>query len=268
MSKPRAASALAAVAVAVVLLVSCGAGDTGAADQVTDYGARLNGKAANTLVGATTYHFEHGPTDSYGSTTPTRSAYVLDPSVAVPVSASVKGLAEGTEYHYRLCAYDVDGHGACGLDQSFTTSSGHDYVFGEGVTLDLGFGVIGGRADAQSGPDGSDPTGRAGGVPGARSVRWFDEGPVTCLHVEGNRAPIGYLADPIGVGPPDEDLPVPEMVFVEDNGPTGDRWSGVQVLSAPATTCPTPTAADFPTDPAYSVLTSGDFTVRDVADDP
>jgi hypothetical protein len=59
------------------------------------------------------------------------------------------------------------------------------------------------------------------------------------------------------------------MLFVEDNGPSGDRIGFVQ-LTNPATTCPSPSDADFVPfmvggNAVAPVLNSGDFTVHDHA---
>jgi hypothetical protein len=259
---------LASLAGAVLLLASCSFGVTSAPDQIADFGARLRGEVGNVEPGSVSYHFEYGPTDAYGSSTPVGQVWIDDPEVVRPVERFVSDLAEGTEYHYRLCTEDVDGHGTCGADTTFTTTSGHDEVHGFGLVFslpELGF-AIGGSVQASSDADGANAFGQVVAVPGSRYFRLEDAGPVTCLRVEGNRAAIGFISEPFDVGNPD-DLPVPMMVFVEDNGPTGDRW-GRTTLPAPADTCPVPTDADFPSfvvGPATipPVLTSGDFVVDD-----
>jgi hypothetical protein len=67
---------------------------------------------------ATTFHFEFGPTDSYGQQTPEGSAgQGFD---AAPVETQVTGLGSGTTTHYRLVATNADGT-TTGADQTFAT---------------------------------------------------------------------------------------------------------------------------------------------------
>jgi hypothetical protein len=126
--------------------------------------------------------------------------------------------------------------------------------------------VIGGTVEASSAADGSGATGFAESLPGVRYFRLPDRGSVTCLRVEGNRAAVGFLADPIGTGDP-SDVPVPMMAFVEDNAATAtpDRWVSRQI-PAIATSCPAATDADF-VDEVYPTfgarVTQGDFVVHD-----
>jgi streptogramin lyase len=87
----------------------------------------LNGHGA-TLHGAldpsgqeTTYQFEYGTTLSYGSTAPAMPAAAGSGWSVEPVSQTVKGLAAGTLYHYRLVAKSVVGT-TYGPDATFTTS--------------------------------------------------------------------------------------------------------------------------------------------------
>jgi hypothetical protein len=68
----------------------------------------------------TTYHFEYGPTASYGSSTVSKS--ISSGGTAVPVRTNVAGLAPGTTYHFRLFAENTAGP-VEGVDQTFTTSS-------------------------------------------------------------------------------------------------------------------------------------------------
>ena len=91
---------------------------------------------------------------------------------------------------------------------------------------------------------------------------------MTCLRIDGNRATVGFVAQPLDFVDPDAQ-PVPQLLFVEDNGTTGDRL-GRQVLGAPATTCPAPTAADFVNFDVGGfavppVLTEGDFVIHDAS---
>lgn len=67
---------------------------------------------------ATTYFFEYGTTEAYGQSTPTIE---LDPGDGpVAVEASLTGLAEGTEYHFRLVAAN-EADEVEGIDREFET---------------------------------------------------------------------------------------------------------------------------------------------------
>jgi hypothetical protein len=69
---------------------------------------------------STTYHFEYGTTNAYGSSTAEGS---LTAGVdAVAVSAVLDGLAPGTTYHVRLVATNADGTNAS-ADATFTTTA-------------------------------------------------------------------------------------------------------------------------------------------------
>jgi hypothetical protein len=74
---------------------------TGAATGITVNAANLNG-TVDPNGRATTWHFEYGPTTSFGSKTAARSAG--SGASAVSVSASLSGLATGRLYHFRLVA--------------------------------------------------------------------------------------------------------------------------------------------------------------------
>jgi hypothetical protein len=66
----------------------------------------------------TSYHFEYGPTSAYGSVTPEKQ---LDAeSKPVNVSATIAGLAEAADYHFRLVATNPSG-AAEGPDSTFRT---------------------------------------------------------------------------------------------------------------------------------------------------
>ena len=121
--------------------------------------------------------------------------------------------------------------------------------------------MIAGSFTTSADPDGTDAVGNAATVPGFFDFRLEDSGPVSCLRVEGNRATIGFVSDPGRYGIPE--APVFVLAYVEDNGPSGDRF-GRSILTSP-TSCPAATDADFPdfmvgADPVPPVLTSGDFS--------
>jgi hypothetical protein len=265
----RPLAVLALLVSAAAVLGACSFGTTGEATDVTDVGARLSGLVRNTTAEPTAYWFEYGRTTIYGSSTP-RATVNVAPQGSHPVDVQLRGLAEASTYHYRLCTEGSDGLGTCGADRVFTTTTGRDSVSGRGAVLsipEIGY-AIAATAYATSGPDGATPVnGVAVTSPGRVYFKVGDGGPVSCLRVEGNRAAVGFVAT-TDIGQPDPQ-PIPIMLFVEDNGTSGDRIGHVQ-LAEPATTCPVPTDADFGpfivggiTVPP--VVTSGDFTVHDHA---
>jgi hypothetical protein len=253
-----------------MVLASCAIGRTGAPTQVTDTSARFTGTVHSTVAGPATYWFEYGTATAYGSRTPTRTVEVTDPDVGPAVSEVATGLLASTTYHVRLCARDPEGVGGCGADQTLTTDAGHDSVTGTGVVYEiaqLGFS-LGARLDASSDPDGSEPRGEAVVSPGSYYFKVADRGVVTCLRIAGNRAAIGVTVVPPGIGEPPESGPYHHVVFVEDNGPTGDRYDR-RSYEAPVDTCPVPAATDFADFTLNGMLTippvvtMGDFVVHD-----
>jgi hypothetical protein len=240
--------AVAAVIGAVLLLSSCGFARTTPADSITDHSARLTGKVASTDVGDTRYHFEYGTSDAYGTSSPEGTVPITDVHVPVVVSTNLEGLAEGTTYHHRLCAFDADGDGGCSPDATFVTTSGHDYVLGVGYAHVLE-SFNGAQVDVHSASDGSDPAGTVFGYRANNSpARWqFPfHGDATCLRVEGNQAVIGAM---VGVDGISTELS-PVLILIHDGATTGttDRVSlkELPANSGRPTTCPVPNEADFP----------------------
>lgn len=92
---------------------------TQTASAVSESEATLNGQV-NPNGKATKYHFNWGATESYGEQTSVPAA--IEGSSAVSVSATLKGLAPGTLYHYRLVAENEQGL-VEGADRTFTTLS-------------------------------------------------------------------------------------------------------------------------------------------------
>lgn len=244
-------------AASVLLLASCRLGVTEPATAVHDTSAELHGRAYSSHAGTTRWWFEYGPTSSLGLTTPVQELQSRA-ETSLPVSAVVSGLDEATQYHYRTCANDEAGQGGCGATYTVTTTTGRDSVSGLGVVTEMpqiGY-YLGAALEVSAAPDGSGATGSVSASPGTAYFRIPDEGPITCLRVVENQAVIGFIADATEYDP---NLPlVPRLVFVEDNGPTGDRVS-TTTLAEPATTCPDPATVA----PTSGVVTRGDFVIHD-----
>jgi hypothetical protein len=250
---------LGAVAVMVGLLAACDYGEATSATYVADTTAQLDGRLHNDSTGSLSYWFEYGPTRELGSRTASGSLTFTSAGTK-PVSQTVFGLEEGTTYFYRLCARNPDGGGMCGAAQVFTTTSGRDSVNGLGVSFEipeLGHHV-GTIIDASSLPDGTDVEGHASTSPGTAYFRLPDEGEVTCLRVDGNRASVGFVAD---LSVYDPSLPmVNVLVHVQDGGVTNDLFIVSHVAEEP-TTCPDPDVAFATELPQFT--TRGDLVVHD-----
>ena len=253
----------------LLVLSSCGFGVTGAASQIRPISAVLHGTVGNTVAGRTPFRFEYGPTDAYGSVAH-GSSYRTSAGSHEDL-LPIGGLTDETTYHYRLCVQDADGAGTCGADATFTTPAG-DYVQGDGLVTAINIPSppflisVGGTIHASSTPDGANAAGDGRVKPSTALPVVQDIGTVTCLKVVGNRAAIGLMISAMNPNPFHYDV-----VFVEDNGPTGDRWDAAPSSTRP-TTCPTPTDADFDgvsfttggtTNNYGSTLSSGDFVVHD-----
>ena len=91
--------------------------------------------------------------------------------------------------------------------------------------------MYGASVFATSKPGGRAPvTGDASVSPGSYYFKIPDGGAVTCLRVKGNRAAVGFVAEPLDLGQDPPPVPVPRLILIEDNGPTGDR---LQLSSLP-----------------------------------
>jgi len=129
MGTKRAAMTITTAAVATLATLGAPAGalaaspapavTMGAASQVSYAGAVLSG-TVNPRGGATTYYFQYGPTRAYGLQTPVAGAG--SGTVAVPVSATLAGLAPVTVYHFRLVALNSAG-AISGADRTFKTAA-------------------------------------------------------------------------------------------------------------------------------------------------
>ena len=132
---------------------------TDAATALAPTSATLNG-TVNPNNEATTFYFEYGTTNAYGSRTPDQG-----PTGAVKqnmkVSAPVAGLTPGTTYHFRLVAVNASGT-KLGGDKRFTTpaelsfgASPRVVVFGRPLLVSgmlAGTGNAGVKVDLQSNP--------------------------------------------------------------------------------------------------------------------
>lgn len=93
---------------------------TEAATGVKEKEATLKG-SVNPNGSATTYQFEYGTTTSYGTKAPLSAESVGSGTTAVAVSKVITGLAEGSEYHYRVVASNAAGT-TKGLDKTLKTT--------------------------------------------------------------------------------------------------------------------------------------------------
>lgn len=91
-------------------------GATGPATQIGSGSARLNASVDSGGQPAT-YRFEYGPTAAYGFSTPD-APLPREGAARQPVSTVVSGLADGTEYHYRVVVSNASGT-ITGADRTF-----------------------------------------------------------------------------------------------------------------------------------------------------
>jgi hypothetical protein len=112
---------------------------TGAANSLTQTTAKLHGTVKPNSQD-TTWHFEYGPTNTYGTNTPEQGP-VQSGAGNTNVSVDVGSLAPGTVYHYRLVATNASG-AVGGKDRTFTTrpavalsTNKNTARFNESVTL-------------------------------------------------------------------------------------------------------------------------------------
>jgi hypothetical protein len=91
---------------------------TGGATKTTQTTVTLNGTVKPNSQD-TTWHFEYGPTNTYGTNTPEQGP-VRSGAGNTNAAVDVAGLAPGTVYHYRLVATNATG-AVGGKDRTFTT---------------------------------------------------------------------------------------------------------------------------------------------------
>jgi hypothetical protein len=114
------------IAIAASLLITTTANaavpdaTTGGATAITQSTVKLNGTVKPNSQD-TTWHFEYGPTNTYGTNT-AESGPVASGAGTTDVSVDVANLAPGTVYHYRLVATNASGSTG-GKDRTFTTRS-------------------------------------------------------------------------------------------------------------------------------------------------
>jgi hypothetical protein len=92
--------------------------ETGAATEIGAFGVTLSGTVGPDQ-GDTHYHFEYGPTEAYGLSSPEGSEVLRIPDV-MPINQTLTGLAPDTLYHYRIVAINEFGT-SHGSDRVFTT---------------------------------------------------------------------------------------------------------------------------------------------------
>jgi hypothetical protein len=101
---------------------------TEAATAVSYEQATLKG-TVNPEGSSTSYWFEYGKTEAYGTKIPVSPESVGSGTSNVSVSQTVTGLSQSTEYHFRVVAESEAGT-AKGADATFTTA-GFNFSFGE-----------------------------------------------------------------------------------------------------------------------------------------
>jgi DNA-binding beta-propeller fold protein YncE/subtilisin family serine protease len=94
----------------------------------------------------TKYHFEIGPTTSYGTLVPATDLSAGSGTTVVAVSKAATSLSPATAYHYRLVASNADGN-TYGADSTFKTES-------TGPAYALSIGSTGSGEGNLSGPQG------------------------------------------------------------------------------------------------------------------
>jgi hypothetical protein len=251
-----------ACCVVALVLVGCERGEVSGTSQVTDISATMHG-TVHSDDPLPRYWFEYDPAPkvvdgqlTFASKTAVGQRGCCGPMLAA--SGTATGLTPDTEYYYRFCIRTDRETGMCGAPGTFRTKpDNRDKVEGSiGIPVFPQLGAYDSvSANVRAEPDGSDPVGTASRLPGSSYFRYPDSGSVTCLRVVGNRAAVGFVAvDDLGSGAG----PFPQVIFVEDNGPGGDRFTHILTEDTPED-CPDPT------DPSliWKTSTIGNLTVTD-----
>ena len=154
---------------------------TGPAAGVTGTSAVLNA-TVNPEGRATNYEFQYGSSGSYGLQTAAASAG--SGTGAVPVKATITGLAPGSTYHFRAIATNPDGTGT-GADAVFKTGAQAPAVVGATATVvTSATATLSGQVN-----------------PGGRATTYaFDYGPTTGYGSQTTFADAGSGTSPTHVG--------------------------------------------------------------------
>ncbi len=258
----RAVVAVVAVGLVVASLAGCEYGEASGVSNVTDISATLHGTVhSDDPLPRFWFEYDDAPVVvegvglTFDSSTPVDQWACCGPMETA--SRTITGLTPSTTYQYRFCIRTEDDGGLCGAPSSFTTKPDDRDVVSGSVSVpivpELG-SYVGVSASVRAEPDGSDPVGPVSRVPGTHYFRYPDSGDATCLRIVGDRAAIGFVADYQGFGAPD----VPQVVFVEDNGTSGDRF-GHQIVDAAPLDCPDPSTATVD----WTTAVQGDITITD-----
>ncbi|HMD58046.1 MAG TPA: hypothetical protein VKG82_11315 [Solirubrobacteraceae bacterium] len=123
--------------------LSVAPGVTGATNVATEQTAVLRARVLPNSQ-ATSYHFEWGPSSSYGNVTQTASAG--SGAGVVKVSAPISGLETGTTYHYRAVATNTTGT-TYGPDETVTTSEAPEVSAAPAAGVTLSGATLVGEVD-------------------------------------------------------------------------------------------------------------------------
>lgn len=163
----------------------------------------------------TTYRFEYGTSEAYGSSIPVPDGIVGAGSTGVTVSVHIQGLAANTGYHYRVVAgVPSRGESVDGADGAFTTQRpGSAFSLPDGrqwelvsppnkhgaPIFSLGYGVMEAAEDGDAisylteGPTELEPQGYAFGVQvfSKRGAQGWSSKDIATPHNEETGAPVG-----------------------------------------------------------------------------
>jgi hypothetical protein len=243
----------AAVVATVVLLAAAGCeyGEATGVSDVTDISATLHGTVHSTdLLPEYWFEYDDAPRHVEGqglvfaSRTFGGEWACCGPMLTATDVAG--GLRPDTTYHYRFCIRTEDGRGMCGAPKTFRTKPDDRDVVAGSVAVPIAPELGAAHAvsvSVRAEPDGSVPVGRVSRLMGTYYFRYPDAGAATCLRIVGNRAAIGFVA---------------EIVYVEDNGATGDRFTHELTAAAPLD-CPDPSTTTLP----WMTAVQGDITITD-----
>jgi hypothetical protein len=154
--------------------------DSESATQVGSSSAQL--EAAIT----STYHFEYGPTDIYGSTTTVES--LGSATNTIHVTARLSGLIPGTEYHFRVLTTTEGGEVARASDSTFTTLPQGTLGLPDGRAYEMVTPPNNENADVLH-PEAYETLYRNGGEPANRPFQVAPDGEA-----------VGYVTQPAGGG--------------------------------------------------------------------